>query len=488
MKKLLGLLLVCIACLALASCKKETDGLKDGVPVVTYANWNLGAKASPNLYRRLIQKFNEDHDDIQIKIIESTVSPDKWDAWLSTLAAADKLPDVYMVNNVADVVIDKLATEITDLVSADAEWEKVDAAIKGAATYNGHVFGIPAGQYYAGFFANYDVMRPYMNAVGGGKAKEVFAPGAFTTQQFIDIIKAMYDLKEDKKSVAGINTTGDMMNWLPAALDETKTLGHFVWNASTRRFEYDSPYLTAAFEKIADLSNYSFETAVKNDGEEQLLFGTTDYTTAFLEGKIGFFQSGTYTNFVDNDYADYHFVAYPDSTVISISDYMVISPMAANKQHAYEVAKYLSFGSAGIQARFDILDNLEEGAKGVELSGSPIVNDEELVDKWFEYVEIDGAKDVYEAVVKGTMKVLVEGNKSTPGFQQARFHENLGFGVPNVLNGSNLTIGDYLWYTAIGQIPVSEYIANMNSTRVNHLNSFIADAYAQIEQVVADSE
>lgn len=483
MKKLLGLLLAFITCLTLVSCDKETDGLKDGVPVVTYANWNLGTKAENNLYRRMIKKFNQERDDIQIKIIESTVSSDKWDEWLSNLAVAEKLPDVYMVNNVADVVIDQLATDITDFVTADPEWSKVNNDIKGAATYHDHVFGIPAGQYHAGFFANYDAIKPYMSAVGGGKVKEVFAPGAFTTEQFELIVKAMYDLTEDKNSVVGVNTTGDMINWLPATLDETGTLGHFVWNADAKRFEYGSEHLIEAFKIVADLSNFSFEKAIEKDKENNY-FGTDNYTTAFLEGKIGFFQSGTYTNFVDNDYADYHFVAYPDATVIVISDYMVVSPMAANKQHAYEVAKYLSFGSEGIQARFDILDNLEEGAKGVELSGSPIVDDPELTDKWFSYIEIDGAKDVYEGVLTGKIRPLVEGNKSTPGFQQARFHEKTGISK-EILN-ANVTIGEYLWYTALGRITVDEYIAEVssNSKLINRLNGFITDAYEDIEALI----
>lgn len=486
MKKLLGLLLAFITCLTLVACggDKESDGLKDGVPVVTYANWNLGTKAANNLYRRMIKKFNQEHDDIQIKIIESNVSSDKWDEWLTTLAAAGKLPDVYMVNNVADVVIDQLAAEITDVTSADSEWSKVDSALREAITYNGHVFAVPAGQYYAGFFANYDLIDDYLSE---GKAEDVFAPGAFTHKQFFEVIEDMYELRDDTTSVVGINTTGDIINWLPSALDETGTLGHFVWNASTTKFDYSSPYLIQAFEQIADVSKFSFETAIANDKEEKKYFGTDDYTTAFLEGKIGFLQSATYATFEDNDNADYHFVAYPDATVISISDYMVVSPTAASKQNAYTVAKYLSFGQEGIQARFDILDTLEDGATGVTLSGSPVINDAELVDKWFSYIELDGAKDVYEGVVAGDIKVLVEGNKSTPGFQQARFHETTGISKTNVFNGNVLTIGNYLWYTALGEIPTDDYITEIssNSELVAHFNSFISDAYAQIDALVS---
>ena len=543
MKKLMSLLLVLVACLCLTACnedpveqtkeetKEETKEptkqptkeptkqptkvetpvpevnyhlgeLKKGAEVITYCAWGLGTEEEFNMTRRLVAKFNYEHDDVQIQLVEPEGD---YDTFLTTKAAAGELPDVFMVNSVPKAVINYLAADITDLVTADSEWATVDPALSDSITYEvkvdskgtlaKKVYAIPAGQYYMGFFANYTLLDRYVPG-DDDVASEYFAPGAktFTTDNFISTVKKMkkVDGITDGTGIVGLNATGDMINWLPGALDTTGNIQHFVWNKGTKRFDYRSEIMYDALRKIADLGSvngqYTFDS-VAGTGEAENVFGTGSAIEAFMSGHIGFVQSGTWENFTDARGFNVHFVGYPGGRVISASDYMCISATITNKKHkelAFEVAKYLTYGTEGYQARFDIVDaeRATDPKTTLSITGLPVVNNEEIAAKWFEYVQLDGVQEVYNKVAAGKMTLIVEGNKSIPGFQDARFQASTGLFYQDVRGGATLKIGDYIWDVCSGAIPVGTYINDISAAIADKvLNQYVVDAQEQIKEV-----
>ena len=99
---------------------------------------------------------------------------------------------------------------------------------------------------------------------------------------------------------------------------------------------------------------------------------------------------------------------------------MCISHSTKNKAAAYEVAKYLSFGVEGTNARFSIID----------------------------------------------------ANTKT------------GLSYEDVRDGAVLNIGDYIWDVCGGQISVSTYQSDFTSELAGKMNKYVSDAYAKIEEVV----
>lgn len=520
MKKLMSLLLVLVASLVLAACgektpveqtKEETKEetkvptepetekspapvvnysteLKPGVPVVKFCTWGFGTAEEFNMTRRLIAKFNYEHNDVQIEIVEPEGD---YDTFLTTKAAARDLPDVFMVNSVPKAVINYLAADITSFVSKDSEWETVDTALSSSVTYNNNVYAIPAGQYYMGFFANYTLLDNYMPTEDDLSA-EYFAPGAetFTTDSFISTVKKMKKVSgiTDGSGSVGLNATGDMINWLPGALDTTGNIKHFVWNSSTLQFDFRSQIMYDALRIIADLGSktgqYTFDS-VAATGEAENVFGTGSATEAFMAGKVGFIQSGTWENFVDSRGFDVHFVGYPGGRVVSASDYMCVSRSSKNKELAFEVAKYLTYGEEGYQARFDIIDSerAKDPKSKLSVTGLPVVNNSKIASKWFEYVTLDGVEEVYNKVSSGEMVLIVEGNKSIPGFLDARFQASTNLAYPDVRGGATLNMSDFIWDVCSGSIPVGTYINDMNEALAKQLNKYVEDAYAQIAEV-----
>ena len=187
---------------------------------------------------------------------------------------------------------------------------------------------------------------------------------------------------------------------------------------------------------------------------------------------------------VSNIKFNYKFVGSPDKRVVSAGDFLCISAACQNKEAAYEVAKFLSYGSAGIQARYKIVKENDK----IDLTGLPVNVDPTVTSEWFNYVEMKGVKEIYDQVVAGEYKVIVEGNKTIPGFVNARFKAETGIKFDDVRGGAILTIGDLIWDVCEGAIEVGAYKNAMTQDRADLLNKEVKDADAKIKEIQAKQQ
>lgn len=481
------ILMIGLLSLVLVSCGESSGGNEGGgsvtkKTVIKYCHWGFGTEEDNNLIRRRVEAFNKQSETIRIEIVVP-VDGSSYDDFLTTMAAAGELPDVFMVNNVPTAVINQWALDLTETVSADSEWQNVPETLRESITYNGHVYAIPAGQYYMGLFANYDLIDDYLK--GGVDAAEAFATGEFTTEEWLELVKSMKDINHmDGTGVIGMNAVGDMINWLPSSLDETGETQHFVWNG--KKFEFTSDLMIQALTTISQLGDknqqYVFDAipATVGEGEDaqeyrSVIFGAGDAVSVFTNGQMGFIQEGSWATAFDNVDFNYSFVSYPDAKVVSATDYMCISRATKNQAAAYEVAKYMTFGEAGLNAMFDIIDNNPDA--NLSLSGIPLNTKQELSDRWFSYIKLKGLKETFDKVASGDIQVIVEGNKYVPGFLTARYNFNTGLSFEGVRGGALLTIGDFIWDVCNGDISVNDYITSMTEALANKINAEVKNAY-----------
>ena len=486
MKKFLLMFLAFIALFTLVACGDSGESGKTGSKtkktVITYCNWNFGTEEDNNLTRRRVEAFNKQSDKYRIEIV-LPMDGSSYDDFLATLAAAKELPDVFMVNNVPTAVINEWAMDITDIAKADSEWNDIPEALRDSITYNDHIYAIPAGQYYMGLFANLDLIDNYLT--GSKTAAEMFAPGAFTTDEWISVVKKMRDINHtDGTGAIGMNAVGDMINWLPGVLDKTGKIKHFTWNGST--FDFTNEALYDAFEKIVDLGNpnsqYVFEAIPATTGEgddaqeyRSLIFGPGSASEVFLNGRMGFIQEGSWAGTFEQTDFNCVFTTYPDKRVVAATDFMCISRSCKNPEVAYEVAKFLTFGEEGAKAMFDILDKNPDA--GLSVTCIPLNTKEEISTKWFSYIKMKGLQEVFDEVNKGNVEVIVEGNKTVPGFLKARYTFNTGISIDTVRQGSLLTIGDFIWETCNGNISINDYQSNMTKALCDKINKLVEDDY-----------
>jgi multiple sugar transport system substrate-binding protein len=451
--------------------------------VVTFASWNLGTVEQNNLYRRRIDAFNEQSETIEIQIVEYTGN---YDEFLATQAAAGTFPDVFMSGNVPNHIILGYAGEITDVAENDPEWQNIPVSLREAITYNGSIYAVPAALNYLGYYANLDLIE------NTGTLTD-FTQLGYTYADWIEAVENATDTtKLDGTSTAGLNHPADLFNWLPSILDSESEsplgIGHA--GLAGNEFLYNSQAVKDALAQAKLImdngwASESFDNT-DPDGEGPLVsdrvarFGANHWV-AFNNGSLAFQWDGTWSAQSRADNADtagfdVQFIGVPGNKVVGVSDFYGISKTAADVEAAYEVAKWMTFGTDGLNEMFDIIENAvpdtENGEVSLGVSGLPISTVQSIIDLWFEDYPVYGVQEIFEAAAAGDVEVLVEGNKFVPGFITARFTYNTGIDAtisrPNANPGSTLSIGDLLWDAQFGAIVYSDYMTQELQNLINY--------------------
>lgn len=96
MKKLCWLLFTVVLVFLLAGCSGSSNEAS-GSDVVELTVWNDWTEDRPEntAYKKLIEQFNEEHDDIQVK--SESIPHDQYETKLRTQAAGKQLPDMFRV-------------------------------------------------------------------------------------------------------------------------------------------------------------------------------------------------------------------------------------------------------------------------------------------------------------------------------------------------------------------------------------------------------
>ena len=488
MKKLLTVLSAFVLTLSLFACGGENTTQGKKKTVIKYCGWDLGTEEDNNIVRRLIAKFNKESDDIRIQMISTEGNPTEW---LTTLAGSNNLPDVFLVENVAQAIRDKWALDLTSFVSADPEWNEVEEGLRESVTYGPSVYALPAAQDYIGYKVNYNLLNNYASGMGG-EAEDIFYAGSesFTTEKLFEVAKSLRNVNpsENGQGYIGLDATGDMINWLPASLDETGQLKHFVWDGYEFQFRsaamYDAINVIQGIAKPAEqyvLSAIPETTGSEENGDyrevRKEIFGGVSATEIFNLGRLGFIQDGTWTADTEHDFS-YKFIGFPNQKVISTADYMCINRFTKNQEAAFKVAKYLTYGLQGAKDKFQIIDDNPNA--DLKLDGLPVVTTEEVTSKWFDYVSLNGLEEVFQAVADGKVDVLVEGNKTVPGFITARFNYATGIVIAGNRGDSALSIGDLIWDACSGTITMDDYRSNMTEKLQQTINQEIEKEYVAL--------
>ena len=478
---------ICLFSLVLIGCGESGDegGTKVKKTVVTLCSHNFGTEEDNNLIRRRVEAFNKASSTIRIEMVIPIDGP-SYDDFIANMAAAKEMPDVFFANSVPSAVINQWAMDITSLAEADSEWTDIPVALRDSITYNGHIYAVPAGQYYMGLFANLDLISDYLS--NGKTAEQMFAPGAFTTEEWIEVVKSMQDINHtDGTGIIGMNAVGDMINWLPATFDKTGKTKHFTWNG--HEFDFMSEALIDALRVIVDLGDpqaqyvYDSIPATVGEGDDAVeyrstILGTGGAADVFKAGQMGFIQEGSWAGTFEQTDFDCAFTSYPDGKVIAATDFFCISKSTKHAEAAYEVAKWMTFGAEGAKAMFDILEKNPNA--GLSLTCMPLNEKPEISSKWLSFIKMKGLQETFEAARTGKVEVIVEGNKTVPGFLKARYKFNTGIVIDGVRGNNPLEIGDFLWDTCLGIISINDYQTYMTKALNDAINQIVADDFAQM--------
>lgn len=477
MKRFLSIVTLFLVSLVMVGCggKEKND---DKRITLTYSAWNLGTDDpdSINMERLMLKEFEKAYPEYKIQVIERPKTPgtsddQPWNEFLGARASVGTLPDVFLSDNLPYYVQNKWALDLTDLVKNDSEYANISKDITDTCILNNKTMAIPSAVHYMGYVVNKSL---YEDAA-------ITAP---TTETTMDQL-----LDSTKKVAKHSGTTGDgivglegiehILHWYPAQLNENYQW--FTFDGTKYNLDSDEFVQTVnLYRELRTSSNYVLEALQDEAGLEgstinlEEIFGTNDYFNAgniackwYFSYDFGWMQQkvddGVYT-------WDLDFIGIPavgdSKRVPATVDLMTIASTTKNKEGAYKLAKWMSFGKEGYAKRIE-LSNTVEGISKVNFA--PLQNDSELLDQFFEiYHSFPGLRTIVE---KGS--VLLEPVKFLVGYNDVRYH--------GVYDGEN-KMGEVISKLMIGEVNITDIKTQLNT----QANAIYVAAKESFDQIVAN--
>lgn len=413
-----------------------------------YANWNLGTEEENNLQRQLVQAYMDAHPNVTVEFVDMSAEGG-WDAVLTTYAARGELPDVFMANNVPLYVQNGWVADLTEMVSADADWADVPEVLKDAVTYEGQVLGLPAAQFVMGYFVNKDLYE----------ASNLDAPEyGFSVEEFEEAVTEMHD---PSQGVLGLDEFEFVMGWYANTQDPN--LKWFSYDGE--QLHYNSPAFKEAIATAGEMQPYTWQGLTE---EQKANFRATGPWELFLNQEVGMRWDGAWAvpDYVKNAEFEWDFVGIPGGNQAMVADVMVVSNTAANPQAAYEFAKWMTFSKEAYAAEAEIATALGSAPK------MPVSLDDESLALYQEFVDVPGIETALNNLDNSMVESLA---KVVPGYINARWE-----GKPGIAIGEEADVSvAYIFSNAhTGAYKYEDYSAQLEE----FANQILADAQAQMSQ------
>jgi len=344
---------------------------------LTYADWG-----DQEFNQRMIDKFMLQYPNINVTLRRDiTGSGATFTGNLVTAAQAGLLPDVFATDNVPTVINAGLTMDVASHWDADEDTELVYDNIALTGVYNGKRYAVPSFQFLKGIMLNMDIFEKANLSTVNGKYRidnDGYPVKDWTFSEFVEIAKAIknFDLNNPENLVVGLDTwygTPDfqqvwpMMNdanvqydtwdgtsfhytstdWISAM--QTKVALHRLTDGTTTRFTPED------LAEYPILSNYLIQTGVAAmDIEGSWQFWVINDVKKNLDQQIGFWP-------------------YPQGSAglfpPTILDYQCVSSQTMYPNEAYLLAKWMTFGQDGWNARLDLLE--EDRAAAIAADEEP---------------------------------------------------------------------------------------------------------------------
>ncbi len=441
MKKIYLLIVTVLVSLALVAC-----GEADDRPVLTYAGWNLGTVEQNNIERQMIAAFQEMHPEVRIEVIprpiqineDGTESDTTWFDFFSTRASTGNLPDVFQVADITTWIVQGWLDDVADLVEDDADFALVPTDIANDAKFEEFLFALPQAMYYFGYFINRTVYQNISNSqpIEYGISLDDLMAAARAN--------SFYDFAGEGAGVAGIDGVNTFIEWLPSQLDDT--LDWFTFN-ETDGYHLNSSAFEDALNRqkgyISTNANFKYILNNMDNDERSAQYGTTD---PWLVGKQSVRWEASYNirDWVaytrDQNHPLYNhdidFIGTPsvDGThkIPVILDHVGVARGTKNRDLAYELAKWMSFGVEGFKKRIEITQ--ADPISGA-INFAPFTQDPELIEAYF---ELYPTMTEFRKIVENHQFFIRESLwKTTPGYWNSRangaFDESSNMGA--IMNG-----------------------------------------------------
>ncbi len=365
MKRILTLFIVSAFSLMLVACGGgEPSEPSEQFIELTYADW-----ADKELNQALIDAFMEEYPNIRVSLrTDITGSGDAFTGNLITAAQAGLLPDVFATDNVPTVINAGLTLDVADLWDADSDAALVYDNVAATGVYGDARYAVPSFQFLKGIMINLDIFEQANLTTVEGQYRidnDGYPVKDWTFEEFVNIAGAIKDFNPDDLTdyVLGLDTwfgTPDFQQVWPM-MDDSE-VGYDTWDGT--KFNYASSQswqdaMTAKIEMhlLTDGTTTRLDPLVLEDNPELVAYHILLGTAAMdIEGSWQFWV----VNEAADSGFDIGFWPYPQGAdgffPPTILDYLAVSSETEHPEEAFMLAKWMSFGQQGFNARLDVLE------------------------------------------------------------------------------------------------------------------------------------
>ena len=409
MKKLLLFVVGLFLVMGLAACGEDPVDTVIPTPVgqtieLTYADWG-----NQEFNQRMIDLFMAKYPNIRVTLRGDIAgSGAEFTGNLVTAAQAGLLPDVFATDNVPTVINAGLTLDVAELWDADPDTEFVYDNIAATAVYNGKRYAVPSFQFLKGIMINLDIFEDANLSTVAGQYRidnDGYPVKDWTFAEFVNIAKAIknFDLVNTENLVIGMDTwygSPDFQQVWP--MMNNANVQYDTWDGT--EFHYTSADWVYAMEQKVALHQLTDGTTTRFTQEVydantvlQAYLIATGYAAMDIEGS---WQFGV-INQAAADGINLGFWPYPSGSAglfpPTILDYQCVSSQTLYPEEAFLLAKWMTFGEDGWNARLTLLEAdraaevLEAGELPVFLDRFPVAEYDGVWDRVFDLVdEIEG--------------------------------------------------------------------------------------------------
>jgi multiple sugar transport system substrate-binding protein len=381
---------------------------------LSYADWG-----NQELNQRMIDLFEARYPHITVELRQDIVGAgSQFTGNLVTAAQAGLLPDVFATDNVPTVINAGLTLDVAQYWDADEDAELVYENIALAGVYNGKRYAVPSFQFLKGILINLNIFELANLQTVPGKYRidnDGYPVKDWTFEEFVNIAKDIknFDLVNTENLVVGMDTwygSPDFQQVWP--MMQNAETQYDTWDGE--QFHYTSAdWISAMQAKVAlhqltdgTTTRFTPEDYDAEDNDELRTYMIqTGYAAMDIEGS---WQFWVIKDAIDNRDFELGFWPYPQGEAglfpPTILDFQAVSSQTEHPEEAYLLAKWMTFGRDGWDARVSLLesdreDAIAEGLTPEFLDRFPIANYPEIWTRVEGLVEgIEGIDAIFDRI------------------------------------------------------------------------------------------
>ncbi len=366
MRKILSSALIILALVFLVACTPKEDPIiipdptdefwdadGNGTPdwqeeeiTLTYATWQYTNPDMVTIDVLMAEAFEEKYPNINVEMQVVGEWYD-WDTLFLGLLEASNLPDVFLIQRLGSFLPFNMLADLTEMYDNDSDTQYIFDSVKNLGMYADKRFALPTFIYPTVWFVNLDLLdRAGINAPNYD----------WTYAQMEGIARGTTNPTRHEFGMSGCNIYTRIYPKV-LKMQEDLAVGK-TWSAfgfDGNRFNFDDPVMQTGANQMNDSIQQGY--CKPGFSAEELEEWYTDPTfVPTYGGKVAIWPEASWSakDYFDSFTFDWDAYPGPNGVTGGNTDIGGVSSLSSNKQAAYQLLKWMSFGEDGLLKRFEI--------------------------------------------------------------------------------------------------------------------------------------